>query len=300
MVFCRGCKWRLYCLKIILLILIFQTSVMAEDPLLELADSLMLSRFYNDAITEYYRYSFFNSHSSCLDDIYSKVGFCFANQMKWDDAIEAIDKSIFYAQNDSLIEQRKVDRAVMYLASGNIDKAQSYLKEIASSSTDNDVRDRANILLFLSLILSHDWQAAYDTYELEIKNQHIESVLLESALINAINIDYKSPTISSLLSTLIPGMGQFYNGRWLAGLNAMALNGTFGYLTINSLIKERYTSGFLVFIFLFQRYYNGNRYQASHHAIEHNEMANSYYEKIILDHIQSIYDINQTSSLRKR
>ena len=273
---------------------------MAEDPLLELADSLMLSRFYNDAITEYYRYSFFNSHSSCLDDIYSKVGFCFANQMKWDDAIEATDKSIFYAQNDSLIEQRKVDRAVMYLASGNIDKAQFYLKEIASSSTDIDVRDRASILLFLSLILNHDWQAAYDTYELEIKNQHIESVLLESSLINAINIDYKSPTIASLLSTLIPGMGQFYNGRWLAGFNAMALNGTFGYLTINSFIKERYTSGFLVFIFLFQRYYSGNRYQASHHAIKHNEMANSYYEKIILDHIKSIYDINQTSPLRKR
>lgn len=255
---------------------------MASDPLLELADSLKSSGFYDDAITEYYRYSFFNPHSNLLDDAYSKIGFCFANMNKWDEAIEAMDRSIFFAQNDSLIEQRKIDQAVVYLASGNTAKAQFYLKWAVSSSAYDDVRDRATMLLFISLILNHNWQTASYTYQSAIKNQLMESALMESTLFDATNYDYKSPAAASLLSTFIPGTGQIYNGRWLTGLNAMALNSALGYLTVNNFITERYISGFLSFMFLFQRYYSGNRYQAYRMTVEHNDMIDSNYEQILL------------------
>jgi hypothetical protein len=150
------------------------------------------------------------------------------------------------------------------------------------------------MLLFLSETFTHDWKAALYSYRSLIKSQLFESDSLESILIEASKADYKSPNKAMLLSTLIPGGGQMYTGRWLSGLNAMLLDGALGYLTVDNFVKERYVTGFLIFIFPFQRYYNGNRYQAYNTAIEQNDKIDRRYEKEILDLIRKTYDLSDS------
>lgn len=297
-VFCKDCKLRLHCLKVIALLLILHAYSKASDPLLMMADSLMSSGFYDEAITEYGRYLFFNPHTKSLDDTYSKMGYCYAHLQKWDKAIEVMDKSILFAESDSLLDQRKIDRAVILLALGDNDGAQFALKQVAHFSNYEDMRKRGSMLLFLSKIFTYDWEAALNVYRSLIRGQFIESDSLESTLMKASKGNYKSPKSAMLLSTLIPGGGQIYCGRWLSGLNAMLLNGALGYLTVNNIIKERYVSGFLVFIFLYQRYYNGNRHQAYGIAIEQNDKIDGRYEKEIVNLIRETYDLSDRIPIR--
>jgi len=292
MIFYGDYKLRLPCLKVLALLLILPAYALSSDPLLTLADSLMCSGFYDDAITEYRRYLFFNPHDELTDDIYSKIGYCYAHLEKWNKAVEAMDKSILFAESDSLLDQRKIDRAVILLALGDNGSAQLNLKQVAHFSNYENIRKRGGILLFLSEILAHDWEAALNVYRSLIRDQFIESDSLEPILLKASKVNYKSPKIAMLLSTLIPGGGQIYSGRWLSGLNAILLNGALGYLTVNNIIKKRYISGSLIFIFLFQRYYDGNRHHAYSTAIEQNNRIDSYYEKEILNLIREIYDLS--------
>jgi tetratricopeptide (TPR) repeat protein len=280
------------------LLLMLHSYVKASDPLLVMADSLMSSGFYDDAITEYGRYLFFNPHGKLVDDTYSRIGYCYAHLEKWDKAIEAMDKSILFAEMDSLLDQRKIDRSVILLASGDNDQAQFDLKQVAHFSKYENIRKKGGMLLFLSTIFNHDWEASLYVYHSLIKGQLIQSDSLESTLMKASKISYKSPRTAMLLSTLIPGGGQMYNGRWLSGLNAMLLNGALGYLTVNNFVKERYVSGFLVLIFPYQRYYNGNRYQAYNTAIEQNNKIDRRYEKEILSLIRKTYNLSDRIPIR--
>jgi len=292
MVFYRDFKLRLPCLKVIALLLILPAYALSSEPLLTMADSLMCSGFYDNAITEYRRYLFFNPYNELTDDTYSKIGYCYAHLEKWDKAVEAMDKSILFAETDSLLNQRKIDRAVILLTLGDNEVAQLNLKQVAHFSSYENIRKRSGMLLFLSKIFAHDWEAALNVYRSLIRDQFIESDSLESTLIKASKVNYKSPKIAMLLSTLIPGGGQIYSGRWPSGLNAILLNGALGYLTVNNIIKKRYISGSLIFIFLFQRYYDGNRHHAYSTAIEQNNRIDSYYEKEILNLIRETYDLS--------
>jgi tetratricopeptide (TPR) repeat protein len=263
-----------------------------------MADSLLSSGFYDDAITEYQRYLFFNPGSKLLDDTYSKIGYCYAHLEKWNRAVEAMDKSILLAEDDSLLDQRRIDRAVILLTLGDDEGAQFGLKPVAHFSNYEDIRKRAGMLLFLSTVFTHDWETALYVYRSLIKDQFIESDAVESTLMKASKVNYKSPKTAMYLSTLIPGGGQIYNGRWLSGLNAMLLNGALGYLTVDNIIEERYVSGFLVFIFLYQRYYNGNRHHAYSITIEQNTQIDSGYEKEVLNLIRETYNLSDRTPIR--
>jgi len=278
-----ACRLKSLCLKILTIFLTLSGQGAASDYLQTIADSLASSGFYDDAITEYYRHMFFNRDSLSIDEIYSKIGFCYGNLEQWNNALEALDKSILNAPVDSLKETRRIDKAVILMASGDIKKARSELKTAAYGSSYGENSKRASSLLFLSAILDHDWSEALDLFRASDRSGITESDSMESVLIDAIDADYRSPKTAVLLSILIPGAGQVYCGGWHAGLNAFALDGSLGYLTVDNMIHRRYVTGALIFYFLFQRYYRGNLDHAYDIAVRENEKINTQFESEILN-----------------
>jgi tetratricopeptide (TPR) repeat protein len=278
---CKGCRLRLLCRNIALTIWLVTVSLSAQPSPLELADSLAAAGFYDVAITEYYRYIFFNPANTLLSDVYSKVGYCYGDLEDWGNAIAAADTAIFLAGTDSMITEKKIDRAAFYLASGKNDDAIEELQnlELANSASAY----RAERLLLLAFVLDHDWAAALYIFRRSAMADKPHAAAIESTLVQATKIKYKSASTASILSAIVPGAGQIYNGRYLAALNAMAINGAIGYWTVNNIINENYTSAFLVFLFFFERYYEGNRYQADLQAERHNAAIDSRFEQEVLD-----------------
>jgi tetratricopeptide (TPR) repeat protein len=247
-----------------------------------MADSLMAAGSYDDAITEYSRYLFFNPDEAAISDTYSKIGYCFAYTGQWVKAIGAVDKSVTLAGNDSLMSERRIDRAVILMASEEYGQATDWLKEETALSANESASGRAGMLLFVSHVLEHDWQAALGAYGTFVEPRYMESDSIASIIKKACNHRRKSPETALVLSTLVPGLGQIYAGRWLAGLDALALNAGLAYWVVSDLAGNRYTSGALVLFFLFRRYFSGNRMQAYESIISQNANIDDLYEKQIL------------------
>lgn len=275
------CRLKLHCPKSLILSIVFFGYAAASDRQLTMADSLVSCGFYDDAITEYYRFIFLNPVNPTINEIYSKVGYCYGELEQWDRAGEAMAKAIGSASNDSLKQQRLIDKAVIDLASGKIGEARSEF-QLSLNSRYDDNSERASYLLFLSCILDHDWKRALDIYRTSALSGYFRSDSLESLLTKASRAKYKSPNKAVLLSTLIPGAGQIYCGGWRTGLNAFALNGGLGYWTVNSLVRKRYASGAMIFYFLFQRYYKGNLDHSYNLAVLANEEKDNRIEKEII------------------
>lgn len=272
---------RSLCRKIVLTILLAAVSLSAQPSPLELADSLAAAGFYDEAITEYYRYIFFNPEDTLLSDVYPKIGYCYGDLEAWEKALSAIDVAILVSGTESQVMQRKIDKAAIYLASSKNDEAINELRNL--DLTDSSSVVRADNLLFLAYTLDHNWPVALDLFHQSSISNRPNAALIESTLVRAMKVKYKSTSTASMFSAVVPGAGQIYNGRYLAAVNALAINGAFGYWTVDNIINENYTSAFLVFLFFFERYYEGNRYQADLQAQRHNAAIDSRFEREILD-----------------
>ena len=269
-----------------LLIFLAGTFCRAADPALDMADNFMQTGFYEEAVTEFQRYLFFNPDSELHSEIYSRIGYCYGYLRDWPAAIESMNKAFNVAENDSLRAQRIMDKAVIYLTLGDYGRAHVDLLSVKHLHDIPNLQSRAEGLLLLNAVLRHDWPFALKLYRSRNDNPAEKPDSLEALLLEAAGTDRRSPELAQLLSTILPGLGQFYNGRWLSGLNALILNAALGYLTIDLLVDERYTGSALSFIFLWQRYYTGNRQNAYSEANEYNMQMDNKYEKQILQILQ--------------
>jgi len=275
------------CLRILPVLLLLAVSASAADPVLSLADSLKSAGFYNDAVTEYRRYLFFNPFDSNNSDIHAALCYCYVELGDKKAAFRAMGRAVKYAANDSVKIHRRLDRAVIAIAMDDLDFAERELTTLAIDTNRDLVNRRAGVLLFLTYVFKNDWKASRQVRNLLTADGYVFSDSLVYILDEACRSRRKSPAKAALLSTLIPGLGQVYNGQWLTGLHALALNAAMGYLTVSLVIDEAYVSSFLSFVFLFQRYYEGNRQYAFKGVEEHNLQKDIYYRQLILMFIES-------------
>jgi tetratricopeptide (TPR) repeat protein len=276
------------CLKVPAFLLLALTATASADPVLDMADSLMAAGFYDDAVTEYRRFLFFNEPGMACAGVYSRLGYCYAYMGEYREALDAADNAALYAGNDSLASVCRTDRAVILAAAGEYDSAATALETVLASEGSETVKSRAGMLLIMTRVLQHDWSAARDIFDTLPRGEYAFSDSVTALLERAVKDRHKSPGKAELLSTLVPGTGQIYNGHWLSGLNALVLNVALGWLTVDLVSDREYVPAFLSYIFLFQRYYNGNRGVAYEQAVEHNRQQDLFYEKEILKLIKEL------------
>ena len=276
------------CLKAPAFLLLALTATVTADPVLDMADSLMAAGFYDEAVTEYRRFLFFNEPGKDFAGIYSRLGYCYAYMREYREALDAADNAALYAGNDSLASVCRTDRAVILAAAGEYDSAASALEAVFRKADYKSIKKRAGVLLFTTRVLQHDWSTARDICDTLLREEYAVSDSMTALLERAVKDRYKSPGKAELLSTFVPGTGQFYNGHWLSGLNALALNVALGWFTVELVSDREYVPAFLSYLFLFQRYYNGNRGVAYEQAAEHNLRQDLFYENEILKLIKEL------------
>jgi hypothetical protein len=86
-----------------------------------------------------------------------------------------------------------------------------------------------------------------------------------------INQPKKSVRTAALLSFVCPGAGEIYAGDIKRGVADFLLTFGSGYLIYNSMKQKKYVDAFLIFNFLFQRFYLGSVFNAQRIAQATNE-----------------------------
>lgn len=261
----------------------------AQDKALELAEKFFNSENYYDAITEYRRYIYFNSEKKDDGISYAhyKIGLAYRNQGKWDESLNALRRSIQTANTEHIRDDRKIDLAVVMIAGGDYSAAEFYLIKVEMFSNIPELKRKAAFFRGVSIIYSFKWEQAREAFQIYFNNnpENKSDELgkkLDFLLAKAQNLKYKSTKLAKILSTILPGSGQIYSGDWRNGINALAINTATGYLLVNDLIKRRYLDAIFNSLFLFERFYRGNRYHAEESAKKHNQNINQeLIEKIL-------------------
>lgn len=258
----------------ILLAFFSQTGSASSDEALALADRLLEQESYDEAITEYKRFIFFNPKSERVDYALYKMGLAHRSERNWQAAINAFGDSISVTEDLRTIDERRIILATTLIASGNYSLARLELLKVSEYSQHPSLRLRSLYFDGVASLYMFDWDSAEKAFgafyaedsdgRMAERTREMEAILLKARQ------SYKSPGLGKFLSTILPGMGQIYAGNWRSGLNALVLNGITIGLFANSIYKKDFKDAALISSISI-RYYMGNRYNAEKGVGKYNE-----------------------------
>jgi tetratricopeptide (TPR) repeat protein len=263
----------------------FYASCSADiHPVVREAQRLVLAGAYEEAITEYKRYLFFNPDSPSVE-IYLSIADLYRDKGMLFDAQLALQSALTVASSDSMRDAIRIENSLLEMAEGKYPEAQMELLRIVSFSEKEDLRNRAALFLCLSHVLAGEWNAA-----IKISSGGVASIpvnnrlrLLDSLLRKIPRYSHKSPIAAKWMSTVLPGLGQIYAHDVRNGLNALAISGVTLFMTVYSISYSYYTEAIILDVPLFWRYYSGNRWHASDAAEKYNAQKDRAMQKKIME-----------------
>ncbi len=245
-----------------------------SDEALNLADRLLEQGHYDEAITEYKRFIFFNPEDERVGYALYRMGLAHRAGREWQEAIDALKASVRVTQDAKVTDERRIILATTLIASGNYNLARLELLRVSEFSRDSSPRLRAMYFDGIASLYMFDWDAAeksfggfYSEYaggRIVNRAEEVNSVLYKA------RASYKSAGLAKFLSTILPGSGQMYAGDWRDALNSLALNGLTIGLLANAIYRKDYTDAALISS-ISMRYYMGNRYRAEVDVRKYNE-----------------------------
>lgn len=247
------------------------------DQVLELGNRLLAAGMAEEAITEYKRYVFFNAPTGgdAVAHAYAQIAVAHRSLGRHEHAIDALLLAIQAERSPDSRDQRRIDLGIAELARGRYDLAEFALLKVEMFSASVDAQRRAVFFRGICNLYSGKWEEARlafkkyggsgDPASRELAARIEELLRPESGL------RLKSPGRAKALSSVIPGLGEFYVGQWRGGLNALLINGAAGYVVFQSVAGRRYLEALIDSSMVLGRFYGGNRQRAATAAIRFNE-----------------------------
>ncbi len=267
----------------ILLILFINTTSIAENDLLALGDHLFQLKNYDAAITEYKRFIFFHPDDTHVAATYYQIGLAYRTQGLWQEAIVAMRNAILNATTEDDKSEFQINLAVTLIASKNYDLAQLELIRVMLRDPNVELDRRVMFLRSVAYVYQFRWEEAR-----ELLQDYTTDGKLDILFDKAENLPHKSPRVAKVLSTILPGAGQIYTGNWRSGLNALLLNGVFGYVAVDAVLDKHYADATLWTFLIFLRYYQGNFFRAETAVKTYNNEISQRAANDILDRLQEI------------
>jgi tetratricopeptide (TPR) repeat protein len=269
-----------------LFFLSFLHPIKAQDSLMHYAQYLQQWGNPFEAITEYKRFVFLNPDVPDVGHAHYQMAQCYKNMQLWEEAVDAIQRSLFYAPAP-VKDDRKLEIAAIQLATGNYAKAEFDLLRLHHFGKTQNMKDISAFYLGLCAVYQYQWDHAHDwfrKYYIAVQPTLVHQI--DSLFIAADGLHYKSPRLALWLSTFVPGSGQVYAGDYRNGINALAINSVTVYLLVNSLAEMRLNDALTLNITLFERYYRGNRKKAESAAEAYNQNVNEAFATSVMGFLQ--------------
>jgi tetratricopeptide (TPR) repeat protein len=268
---CRSrCNKNIFLISFVILIL-YGNHAFSLD-LISQADEFSEQGRYNEAITEYKRFIFFNADSDKVDMAFFKMGLAYRMMRDWHHALDAVETSIKMTSDPNVANERSLLLATTMIASRDYNLAKLELIRLTDPANTESLRQKALYFSGVASVYTFDWNATSkhfgDFYSKSDAKSHITEL---NSILSKTKSSYKSTRTAEMFSIFIPGAGQVYSGNWHDGLNAFLLNGLLIGFTANAVYKKDYNDALLIFILLSSRYYMGNIYHAGNDTEKYNE-----------------------------
>ena len=260
-------------------------AAVAEELPLSLGRHLAAQGNHDAAITEYKRFLFFHPHDPRVGEVYYNIGLAYRAQSLWIEAINSLRIATHYAIDRESKSEYQLELAVTLIATQNYDLAQLELIKVILRNPSVQRYRRALFLQAVTYIYQFRWEAAR-----EVLRDYTTDERLDARFDSVLNMPQKSVKVASILSKIIPGAGHVYAGDWRGGLNAIALNGAFGFLAVDAVLDGHYTDAALWVGIVFLRYYRGNTFRAEKAVEQFNLQVSRHAAEALLQRLQEIVD----------
>ncbi len=258
-----------------------------SDPVLHTADKFFETGNYENAITEYKRFLFFHPHSESLSSVYYQLARAYFESGNFAAAIRAAQEACRQARDERQRFAYEIKTAVLAIGGGNYSLAEAMLLRLSTENAAPDLLARAAFFRAIAGLYAYKWRTAREAFAeyFALQPDSIQAAHIDSLLFEIQRLKLKSPSTAVWLSTFLPGMGQIYAGDWRKGFNAFVLNAGFASWVGYKLGHGYWGDAYVIYSFLWQRYYFGNRYHARKIAEEFNEDRQRLAVKKILDYL---------------
>lgn len=257
----------------------------AEELPLSLGRHLAEEGNYDAAITEYKRFLFFHPEDPRVGGVYHAIGLAYRAEGLWTEAIAALRTATHYAIDRESKSEYQLTLAVTLIATKNYDLAELELIKVMLRNPSLQLHRRMLFLKTVLYIYQFRWEEAR-----RVLREYTTDERLEMLFDAAINTPQKSADIAGTLSKILPGLGHIYIGDWRDGLNALLLNGAFGFLTVDAILDGHYTDAVLWVSLVLLRYYRGNTFRAKTAVEQFNLQKSRQAAEALLQRLQEIVE----------
>jgi len=244
-----------------------QTSLRFGSPVVSsaLADSLLASGRYFDAATEYRRLLFQQPDSSGLLGL--KLGIALG--LDGETGAGTSELRLVRENHPDLAMPAVRGLAGLLASSGRAELAIVELEEARLTTADSLDRERlARDVAWLELTSGNLDEARRRYGELGDSS-------LARAIAAAEHRPRRNPDVAVTLSSLVPGTGEVYAGRFAHGIGALAVTAGSAWVSYEAAKSGDYLAASLLFSLLFLRFYTGSRANAQYFAEQWNANAES-------------------------
>lgn len=236
------------------------------------ADSLYESGQYLLASIGYERLLYFTEDPMTKAYACLKRAYCYKNLNQFDKIPSLLSRVDFSGINDSLLFSVLYEKALANYLIGNYQDAQSGLLMIDNLVSEEKLVESKTFLNVLILGQLYKWDEINQLLEKQkdfLINEGVQYDSLVELVIEK-HPQLKDPQKALLLSSFVPGAGQFYAGYkgeavLSFGLNILAF-GIAGVLMYN----RYYITGYAIGIGMIQKFYYGGRLRAEYLAEKRN------------------------------
>ena len=258
-------------------------ALIAEELPLSLGGHLAAQGNHDAAITEYKRFLFFHPDDARMSEVYYNIGLAYRAQGLWTEAATSLRTATYLANGDETKSEYQLELAVTLIAAQDYDLARLELVKVTMRAPSAQLYRRALFLQAVAYIYQFRWEEARESLRNYTTDERLD-MLFDAAT----DIPLKSARLAKVLSSIFPGAGQVYVGDWKDGLNAIALNGALGFLTVDAILDGHYVDAALFGGFIFWRYYRGNTFRAGQAAERFNQREYRRAADAILQRLQEI------------
>lgn len=245
----------------------------------EYAQSLFDEEKYFDSITEFKRLQLFDSLRQYSFISNKMIALCYKGGEKFNEAINYYSKAELSAPNLDSRFNMKIEIIKINLLRRTIFRAFDLVNDLENDELFTHKKNEITYWKGWTYIFDDDWEEASKEFAKLGGNDELKK------LCENVAESQSSASKAKLLSTFLPGAGQFYTGNYLSGILSLSWMALWAYISIDAFVANRIFDAFLVANFLGLRFYNGNLHNAENFADEQNSKISNW----MLNYLQNNY-----------
>lgn len=290
---------KIYCIPAIFILFLFScvctANVYESQQVFDFANSLFDENDYQNAINEYNRYLYFYPDGSFAVESQYRIAACYLNMKQFPKAVKSYQKVLKMDIPSKLRQRTRVKIAECYFFKKDYNRAIEKFNQFLIEYPQSEFIPRVQFMLGSTYTEIEKWNMAEKSWrEIYSSPQRTESQLLrdETRELNQIlrrvnKLPRRSPVVSGIMSTFLPGLGQTYCERLSDGIYTFLVVGSLFAGTTYYVREERYKIavplGLVGLIF-----YGGNIYGGVRAAKVFNHKQKSDFMRLLKEKVREI------------